>query len=515
VRSSHSVWFAALAIMALACSSNSSDTPPSGATGTTTTSSGSTGSSGTGSTGSSGTGSSGAGTTTSGTGGPNLQDAAISTSTDCGLMGTAFCETFDKKVPEGRGGPLDESIWAFSRYGHFLGTFMVRVPASTVSVDIETKQPTTTNFPPKFCGADFMGLVPGTDIEMCDGLDGAGLRSLQLNEVYHDAGDFALNSMMVRQPFDFTGRSGTITFDVDGKINPFNEGHGWWVEAWVTEDPAPIPYHESPTVQSYPRNGIGFAFEGADCNKTKWENSLTHVIVTKNYQILHDYGASDFDSACFKTADQMLNRFKIVMTQDQAEVWVSDFDKPGMVRKIATIPKLGATFTRGYVHFQHSQYNANKDKGTPSQTYRWDNIGFDGPVLPKLRAFDVQEPRKMDMSYPGTLTTGWEVSPRALTTVTAPGLDLTGATKAYVNFNIMAEVGRTLTISLNGAAAHNFKLPMGPPGTDGDYGLRAYTVEVPLSELKAGDNSIGLKMLAPDTGDAATMGNIDISLEAP
>jgi hypothetical protein len=393
---------------------------------------------------------------------------------------------------------------------------MVRVPASTVAVDIETRMVVpNSKFPPKFCGATFMGLVPGTDVAICDGLDGAGLLSHQLNEVYHDAGDFALNSMMVRQPFDFAGRTGAIVFDVDAKINPMNQGHGWWVEAWVTEDPAPIPYHESPTVQSYPRNGVGFAFEGADCNKANWENSLTHLIVLKNYQILHDYPGNDFNAGCFKTADQMLNRFKILLTQDHAEVWVSDFDKPGNVRKVASVDHLGLTFSRGFVHFQHSQYNANKDGATPSQTYRWDNIGFDGPALPKLRAFDVQEPRTADDSYPGSLRTGWDVTAARATTVKAGGLDLTGATKAFFNFNIMAEVGRTLTFQLNGAAAHAFKLPPGPPGTDGDYALRGYTVEVPLAELIAGDNSIALRMGTPDTGDPATLGNMDISLEVP
>jgi len=486
---------AAATVLALACSTSSSNQ----AAPTTGTS-----------TGTSTTGTTGAG------GGPNLDDAARGTSSDCGLAQPAFCETFETEKPGGRGGPIDETVWNFSRYGHFLGRFMVRVPASTIAVDIETRMvDPTSKFPPKFCGATFMGLVPGTDVAICDGLDGAGLLSHQLNEVYHDAGDFALNSMMIRQPFDFAGRTGTFVFDVDAKINPMNEGHGWWVETWITEDPAPIPYHESPTVQSYPRNGVGFAFEGADCNKSNWENSLTQAIVLKNYQILHDYPGNDVNAACFKTADQMLNRFKVLITQDHAEVWVSDYDKPGNVRMVVSVDHLGLTFTRGYVHFQHSQYNANKDGATPSQTYRWDNIGFDGPALPRLRAFDVQEPRSADDSYPGSLRTGWDVSAGNGVTVTAAGLDLTGATKAFFNFNIMAEVGRTLTFQLNGAAAHAFKLPPGPPGTDGDYALRAYTVEVPVGELKTGDNSIALKMATPDTGDPATLGNMDISLQVP
>ena len=35
------------------------------------------------------------------------------------------------------------------------------------------------------------------------------------------------------------------------------DGHGWWLEFWVTDQPVPIPYHGAPSVGSYPRNGFG------------------------------------------------------------------------------------------------------------------------------------------------------------------------------------------------------------------------------------------------------------------
>ena len=52
---------------------------------------------------------------------------------------------------------------------------------------------------------------------------------------------------------------------------------------------------------------------------------------------------------------------------------------------------LNLSFTRGFVHFQHAQYNAAKAVDGVSlsarhQTYHWDNIGFDGPVLPGASA---------------------------------------------------------------------------------------------------------------------------------
>jgi hypothetical protein len=43
-------------------------------------------------------------------------------------------------------------------------------------------------------------------------------------------------------------------FDVDPKRNDGWDGHGWWLEVWVNEDPALVPYHEAAGVASYPRN---------------------------------------------------------------------------------------------------------------------------------------------------------------------------------------------------------------------------------------------------------------------
>src|SRR5687767_6519792 len=41
----------------------------------------------------------------------------------CGLGNAAFCETFDAPSPGGRGGEIDETRWAFSRWGHVLAFF--------------------------------------------------------------------------------------------------------------------------------------------------------------------------------------------------------------------------------------------------------------------------------------------------------------------------------------------------------------------------------------------------------
>ena len=80
--------------------------------------------------------------------------------------------------------------------------------------------------------------------------------------IFDDQGDFAFNGMRIRQLFDFTDRTGTIVFDVDAKVNPDRRVRCWWVELFITDDPAPMPYHEAPGVIAFPKNGIGFCLPG-------------------------------------------------------------------------------------------------------------------------------------------------------------------------------------------------------------------------------------------------------------
>ena len=96
---------------------------------------------------------------------------------------------------------------------------------------------------------------------------------------------------------------------------------------------------------------------------------------------------------CFKVADSKLNRFELHISKDMAELYASDAGMPSTLRLVTRVNNLNLAFTRGYISFQHTHYNARKSPAgsnqpgtTPSQTFRWDNIGFEGPVIaPELR----------------------------------------------------------------------------------------------------------------------------------
>ncbi len=423
----------------------------------------------------------------------------------CGLASPAFCEDFEKKAPGGRAGDMDETHWAFARWSHLGGQFFVRKPATT-----ETNRSISS----VFCGKPFADLLMPADVQICDGVGVDGLISAQLNEVFDDLGDFGINSFRSRQLFDFTGRTGTVMFDVDAKVNPRASGHGWWIEFWITADPEPLPYHEAPTVVSYPKNGLGINFVGDnDCPQGREATSVQRVFVMKDYKIVHEFSAGDLDhktnnDRCVKTQDQKLNRFKILVSKDKLEVWGSHHDDAKNLHLMASTSNLDLSFTRGYIHLQHSQYNAPKDGNvTGVQTYRWDNIGFDGPSYAPTRAFSVPDNAEA-IGEPGIMF-GYHIDERRPTELTIPGVELKDATKASLDLNTFTWGPRTVEYTLNGGPPHTFAVP-----DFGRDGVRCNAVPLELSELVNGDNRLTLRMTTPQSqGLPEYVGNIDLSLD--
>lgn len=439
---------------------------------------------------------------------------------DCALDAPAFCEKFETPHPGGRGGDLDETRFSFARWAHSFQYFWFRVPASTYE---DAWMPAT------FCGEPFEGILPPDDVRVCDGVGVDGVVSGQLNEVFDDQGDFGFQAMRIRQMFDFTDREGRIAWDVDGKINPHHSGHGWWFEVWITEDPQPLPYHEAPTVTAVPRAGVGFAlrFGAGNCQHTEdsWGNALEAIVVAKDFEIEHwfdDIGYNMGDDRCFRSFDAKLNHFEIRLTQNRAEFWASDYEDPASFKLRAVQEDLDLSFSRGYVHFQHSHYNASKDgmagceegvDGTcpsPSQTFRWDNVGFDGPVLPTPRAYEFPDNTAPDSEGAGGRHYGYYLTDKEFRKLGIDGVDLAGATRARLNLSFFTAPGRTLEYRFNGKAKRTYKVPK---QDDTDYQLQTVSTDVPLADLVPGKNVLELKVAAPQTYEHEAVANLDLTLE--
>jgi hypothetical protein len=453
----------------------------------------------------------------------------------CGFDAPAFCETFETPHPGGRGGEIDESRWSFSRWDRTTSLWWTRATAQSFP---DGMPPVAT-----LCGQPFQGVLPPNDVRTCEGVGVDGTVSRQLHEVFDDQGDFALHSFMARQPFDFTGRTGKLVFDVDAKQNPYNQGHGWWNEVWITEAPGPLPHDEATGgVFTYPRRGIGIQFtrQGAElelpADGSWWGNAVGRVIVVDDDRVIHDYRYYDgFDDdgeeVNFRARDAALNHVEIRISQDRLEVWVSDVDDPGTTRRRAAVGNLDLGFSRGYVHLQHAQFDARIDgmpgceAGVPgtcptsSQTYRWDNIAFDGPRYPLLRAYDVADNAEIvgQETLPGrsepedVYRLGYFFTDEVGAYVfTLAGVDTEDARGALLDFNLYTRTGRQLDYRFNDGPTHTFTVPPGVAPED-DEVLRTFSVEVPLGELRSGDNTLSVQM-APPYGDIEAIGNLDLSL---
>jgi len=434
----------------------------------------------------------------------------------CGIADPAFCEEFTTPDPGGPSGDLDEKRWSFARWGHETRQAFVRNPVSTI--------PGTMPEPAALCGKPFSNVPLEQDVAICDGIGVDGLVSAQLNEVYDDQGDFAINSNRARQLFDFTDRTGTIMFDVDAKVNPCNLGHGWWIELWVTKEPGPIPYHEAPGVLSYPENGFGINFQGLNtCPQGRNATEVASVFVSKDWKVLHSYPGwelqhdSDADR-CITVQDQKLNRFKILINKDQVEIWASNFDDPTNLHRLAVAKNLDLPFTRGYVHFQHSAYNARKDycenqTTTGVQTYRWDNIGFDGPSYPNPRGYPTANNTEPDIDGVGGKMYGYFVTEKDWTVLPIKGVDLTDAIAATMSYSVLGESPRTILFRLNGGAEHVYPIPALTDSAGGPRnGTRALTNDIPIGELVNGDNTIEFKLATPPS-NTEYVANVDLDVQ--
>ena len=116
---------------------------------------------------------------------------------------------------------------------------------------------------------------------------------------------------------------------------------------------------------------------------------------------------------CFKTQEEVMNHMEIHINQTSVQILASDAGDPKTLRVVAEVTKLSLPFTRGYVSFQHTHYNAAKS-GLPVAytTYHWDNIGFDGPTYATPRAYDVPDsltPLPAN-GFPGGVSVGYHLT---------------------------------------------------------------------------------------------------------
>lgn len=176
---------------------------------------------------------------------------------------------------------------------------------------------------------------------------------LHINGGEQNYGDSAVR---MNQPFDFAGRTGTITFDVNT-----NQADGW-TEVALSELPYPyVSFASDNTFGPFPQEGILLQFRGSlGCVSLKVYRRGAQTVDRNK---CGDYGV--------KTDRAILNHVVMQISTSQITVTTDG-------HKVAFPVSLG--FSRGYLYLM-SHNHANQ----PTRDTQWDNLSFDGPVIPVTR----------------------------------------------------------------------------------------------------------------------------------
>jgi hypothetical protein len=317
--------------------------------------------------------------------------------------------------------------------------------------------------------------------------------------------------MYPKQPFDFAGRTGTVSFDVSNDAGP----HGAWPEFWLSDLPVPVPFNHFDSWQSLPPNGLGIRFDGVapigqqgDCpntnnlDKLRW--TVDSAAAVRAY-VLDDtlgYGPgivkmTILDCVIESSGPGQMNHVELRISQNQIDVYATDAGvaaTSATLKHIAVVTNANLTLTRGLIWLEDVHYNGDKilDPARPSQrehTFSWDNVAFDGPFI--YRDFSYDAPDNTVKGANGAVNLGKFSQANQTSTWNVPGMPATPkptAVRVLANFNGGGGTNPTvLNVNVNG---HLHSVPW--PYPDQIASIRTLAVTIPVTDLVAGTNVVQL-----------------------
>jgi hypothetical protein len=442
-------------------------------------------------------------------------------SSGCGMqLGSApvvFCETFD--APAGvagtRTGDLNPNVWGVSRTigdGVNFGQGQLNQWNATQIQKCDGTTPT---------------VIAPADIIICNG---------QLREASNDNNALAFEggtvtslAMYPKQPFDFAGRTGTVSFDVSNDTGGI---HSAWPEFWLTDAPVPAPFSHFDSWESLPANGFGIRFStespvgmaglcpnGNNLNQVRW--TIDSAVVVRGY-VMDDtegYGTRSamtvtlLDCVIEPSGPGQFNHVELRISQNQIDVYATDAGvaaTPSTLRHIAVVNNANLTLSRGLIWLEDAHYNADKglDASRPSQrqhTFSWDNVAFDGPFTDRDFAYDAPDNNVPGQN--GSLNLGKLAQPNGTSTWNIPNIPANrqaAAAKVLFNFTGGGDANPTvLNVIVNGNP-HSVPWPYPDQLTNT---WRTFAVQVPLTDVVTGTNVV---QLGADT--AQLFSNVDLVL---
>ncbi|HEY5372161.1 MAG TPA: hypothetical protein VIK01_00680 [Polyangiaceae bacterium] len=328
---------------------------------------------------------------------PDVPSAYTPQPGTCGFDAPAFCDTFEggPAVPASRSGELDAASWSVVR----------GMPYNSASFDDAFRiGPALIGQ----CRAELSNtrVLPDSDVLVCDPIPTIPSRHVLATAA---AQNYGLATYRIRQPFDFGGRTGTIKFDMDLTNNSL----GGWPALIIAQDPSPAPSFDWQERGSGPRNGVEIEFDGGWCNTP--HTLETSVYMFKDYLQTANIASFDCATPHALTAPDSLNHVEVYLTQKHVEVWTSDASPDG-----STFPNLhllwsgdlDLPFTRGYVSFALRNHATQKYWLGSAASVRWDNVGFDGPLVSGFHEYSAPDSLTTYQGLSGCMMSGsacqWE-----------------------------------------------------------------------------------------------------------
>lgn len=435
----------------------------------------------------------------------------------------AFCETFDRaSTVFNRSGQLDGLVWGVSR-ALTKGAIGDQWPWATSTLNV--------------CGS-MQRVNPPNDVQVCNGQ----LRQ-STNDNFQDGaggGPMAM-AMYPKQQFDFSGRVGTVAFDVS---NDTEGTHAAWPEFWMTDQPVPTPFNHFGSWLTVPANGFGIRFGGKidpGQGGTNCPAENTYRFTIDSASIIRDWIIEDNTpgggSICGEAGNRVcvqtgmtvepkgcvrqstgpnggLNHIELKISQNQIDVYATDAGTTSPLKLIGTVTRANLTLTRGFVWLEDVHYNAEKAEGQrPIQadhTLAWDNLAFDGPLIERERSFDVLDATTPMNVGAGGRRLGYAArtnQPAIVNTIPIPAADIMAAKSGALLFTFYHQTApRTITYKVNNGPVRNAAWPF--PSTQG-FTARTISLNVPISDLVAGQpNRIEISADQP-----MEVSNIGISLQ--
>ena len=416
---------------------------------------------------------------------------------------------------QGRAGELDARRWSGSRAKHGLPSadgMAIAMGAATIPL----------------CRAG----IPATILLPQDALVCDPTSSIQSRHLLVAAGmqNYGQHSFRIRQPFDFAGRTGRIVFDAEAHVPNALVG---WISVEVLEDPIGAPSFDHLGNWEgglIPRNG----FEVQFTNNSLYTASAP-LIGVGFIELFDNYRATALEPPTLTTvatAAGRLNRFELRVSKNRIEVYGTPASGDGTAFAPAVLMvgvDVNLPFTRGYVSITTHNHASDKYGRLDAWIARWDNVGFDGPVIGQWRETEV--PDSLTRPSPGSGSTPLvDVGYRIADASTGPAqklvlrnVDLRDALSArlsftawYLTFTGDPVSTYTLRYRLNGRAWREHplsadELAVLTSGVNG--GLVAHLIDVPLAELVSGDNTLEFVTTHAPQSYPPVFANIDLVLK--